>query len=160
MKIFGKTLSEYVAFEWWILALIAAVGICRLALSLAGLPNSEVKWLSVTVTALLGMVYCAVMVHISGFGSYKHLLPLIVLQGIVANVIVTGGILLAMATRIDNIYSAPEYSGGVDGKTWMHAGAHIVLGFIIGPLVSWVVAAGIMFIVKKISRTAVPAVGH
>jgi hypothetical protein len=160
MKIFGKTLSEYVGFERWILVLIAAVGIGRLVLSLAGLPNSEVKWLSVTVMGILGMVYCAVIVHTSGFGTYRHLLPLMVLQGIVGNVIVAGGILLAMATGTDNIYSAPEYSGGVDGKTWTHAGAHILLGIVVGPLVFWLVAAGIMFIVKKVTRTPVPVGGH
>lgn len=156
MKILGKSLGEYVAFEKWILVLIAAVGIGRLALSMAGLPNSEVKWLSVTAMGLVGMVYCAVIAHTSGFGSYRHLYPLLVLQGLVANVIVAGGILLAMATGIDNIYSAPEYSGGVDGKTWTHAGAHIVLGIVIGPVVAWLVASGLMFLVKKFVRVSVP----
>ena len=160
MKIFGKTLSEYVGFEKWILVLIAAVGVGRLALSLGGLPNSEVKWLSVTVMGILGMVYCAVIVHTSGFGTYRHLLPLMVLQGFIGNVIVAGGILLAMRTGTDNIYSAPEYSGGVDGKTWTHAGAHMLLGVVVGPLVFWLVAAGIMFIVKKVARTPVPVSGQ
>jgi hypothetical protein len=160
MKIFGKTLSEYLVFYRWVLVLIAAVGVVRLVLSLAGLPNSEVKWLSVTVAGMLAMVYSAVVVHTSGFGSYRHLLPLMVLQGIVGNVVVAGGIVLAIATGTDNIYSAPEYSGGVDGKTWTHVGAHLLLGAIIGPLVFWLVAAGIMFIVKKVARTPVPVAGH
>jgi hypothetical protein len=160
MKIFGKTLSEYVGFEKWILVLIAGVGFVRLALSLGGLPNSEVKWLSVTVMGLLGMVYCAVIVHTSNFGSYRQLLPLLVLQGTVGHVIVAGAILLAMATGIDNIYSAPEYSGGVDGKNWSHVGAHLLIGIVIGPLVSWLVASGIMFLVKKVARTPVPVAGH
>ncbi len=158
MRIFGKSLLEYIDFARWILILIAAVGVSRLILSLAGLPNSEVKWLSVTVAVIIGMLYCAVAVHTSGFGSYTHLLPLLVLLGIVGNVIVAGGILLAMAMGVDNIYSAPEYSGGVDGKTWTHAGAHILLGSVIGPLFLWLVAAGLMFVVKKVARTAAPSV--
>ncbi len=159
MKIFGKTLSEYIGFSKWILLLIAVVGIGRLILSLAWLPNSEVKWLSVTVTELLGLIYYSVLVYTSGFGSYRHLLPLLVIQALVANVIVAGGILLAMATGINNIYAAPEYSGGVDGRTWTHAGAHIVFG-IVSSLVAWLVAAGLMFIVKKIVRTPVPVGQH
>ncbi len=155
MKIFGKTLSEYVGFSKWILLLIAVVGIGRLALSLAGLPDSEVKWLSVTVMELLGLVYYSILVHTTGFGSYRHLLPLLVIQAIVANVIVAGGILLSMATGVTNIYSAPEYSGGVNGATWTHAGAHIVFG-IVTSLVAWLVAAGLMFIVKRVVRTPVP----
>jgi hypothetical protein len=157
MKIFGRSLSEYVAFSKWILVLIAVVGAGRLVLSLAGLPNSEVKWLSVTVAGLLGIVYFAVRVPINGFGGYKQLLPLMVLQGALANLIVVGGILLAMATGTDNIYSAPEYSGGTDGKTWGHAGAHLVLGIVVGPLIAWLVAAGLMFIVRKIAPVATEA---
>ncbi len=160
MKIFGKTVSEYVGFEKWILLLIAAVGFGRLILSLAGLPNSEVKWLSVTVMGIIGMVYCAVVVHTSGFGSYRHLLPLLILQSFVGNLIVTGGILLAMATGTNNIYSAPEYSGGGDGKTWTHAGAHVFLGIVLGPLVFWLVASGLMFLVKKVARVSVPVGEH
>ncbi len=156
MKVLGKSVGEYVAFEKWILVLIAAVGIGRLALSLAGLPDSEVKWLSVTAMGLVGMVYCAVVAHTSGFGTYRHLYPLMVFQAIVANVIVAGGILLAMATGVNNIYSAPEYSGGVDGRTWTHAGAHLVLGIIVGPVVFWLVASGLMFLVKKVVRVSVP----
>ena len=154
MNIFGKPVSEYVSFTKWILWLIVIVFVARLALSLAGLPNTDVKWLSVTGAAFVGLVYCAVRVPLTGFGGYRHLLPLFVLQGAVANLLIAGAILLAMARGVDNIYSAPEYSGGVDGKTWTHAGAHLVLGIAIGPLVVWLVGAGIMFIVKKVSPSA------
>jgi hypothetical protein len=51
------------------------VGLARLGLSLAGLPNSTTKWLSLTVLTLLGVFYYGVRVHTSGFGSYKQLLP-------------------------------------------------------------------------------------
>jgi hypothetical protein len=151
MKVFGKSVSEYVSFTKWILWLIALVGAARLALSLAGLPNSEVKWLSVTAMWILGVVYCAVRVPTKGFGGYKHLLPLLVLQGAVESLIIAGAIMIAMARGVDNIYSAPEYSGGGDGKTWQHVGAHFLLGFVLGPLVFWLIAAGIMFVVKKVS---------
>ncbi len=122
---------------------------------MAGLPNSEVKWLSVTVAGLLAMVYIAVRVPTSGFGNYRHLLPLLVLQSAVANVIVAGGIVMAIAIGKDNIYSVPEYSGGVDGKTWTHAGAHILFGVVLGSLVFWLVASGVMFVVKKINGSSV-----
>ena len=160
MKIFGKSLSEYVAFCKWILVLIAVVAIGRLALSLAGLPNSEVRWLSVTAMEFVGLIYCAVRVPTSGFGSYKHLLPPLVLQAAVGNVIVAAGIVLAIATQKDNIYSAPEYSGGADGKTWLHAGAHLLFGIVVGSLLFWLVAAGLMYIVKRVARSSVPASAH
>ena len=66
---FGKTLSEYVRFQRPMLLLVAVVGLLRLALSLAGLPNSTVKWLSVSVAGLIGVVYYAVRVHTQGLAA-------------------------------------------------------------------------------------------
>jgi len=150
MKIFGKSLGEYVAFSKWILVFIFVVGMARLALSLAGVPNSTGKWLSVTVATLIGVLYFAIRVHTSGFGSYKNLLPIYVLQGLVGNAVIIPAIALAIVTGTDNIYSAPEFSGGQDGKTWVHAGAHLVLGTIMGPLLTWLVGCLIMFVTKKV----------
>ena len=152
MTIFGKSVSEYFAFQKAIVILIVLVALARLTLSLAGLPTSSVKWISVTTMGLLGLVYCAIQVPRSGFGGYKHLLPLYVIQAGTANIIIAGCVALAITTGTDNIYSLPEYSGGSDGKTWFHAGAHLVLGLIVGPLVAWLIGSGIMFVVKKLSR--------
>ena len=148
---FGKTLSEYISFAKPILLLIIVVGIARLALSLAGVQSSAVKWLSVSAAMFIGLVYFAIRVYTTGFGSYKQLLPLLFLQGVVSQVIIISGIVIAMQTGKDNIFSAPEYSGGGDGKTWLHVGAHLALGTTVGPLLAWLVGCVIMWVTKKIS---------
>jgi hypothetical protein len=150
MNIFGKRLAEYVAFSKPFLGLILVVGIARLALSLGGVPNSTAKWLSITAVMWIGIVYFSIRVHTSGFGSYKHLLPILVLQGLVAQLVVVPAIMLAIFTGHDNIYSVPEYSFGQDGKTWLHVAAHLGLGTTIGPLVGWLVGCLIMFAAKKL----------
>ena len=160
MPAFGKTFSEYVQFQKPILVLILIVGLARLLLSLAGVPNSTVKWLSVTVVTLLGGLYCAIRVHTSGFGSYRHLLPLLVIQNTLAHTISAGTIAIAIVTGKNNIFSAPEYSGGGDGKTWLHVGAHLVLGIVVFSLVLWLVACLILFITRKLTpprRAGAPA---
>jgi hypothetical protein len=157
MTIFGKRLSEYFAFAKVFLLLIAIVGIARLALSLAGIENATVKWLSISVVALLGLVYYSIRVYTSGFGSYKQLLALIVIQSIVAQSIIIAGIVIAIFTGRDNIFSAPEYSGGGDGKTWLHAGAHLLFGVIVGSLLAWLIGSAIMWITKKAVRRDVAA---
>ena len=158
MTIFGKPLSEYVSFAKVILLLIVVVGVARLCLSLAGVENATVKWLSISVVTLVGLVYYSIRVHTSGFGSYKQLLALIVIQSIVAQTIIIAGILIAIFSHRDNIFSAPEYSGGGDGKTWLHVGAHVVFGVIAGSLLFWLVGSLIMFITKKlVSRDAATA---
>src|SRR5216117_3417234 len=112
MTIFGKRLSEYVAFSKPFLGLILVVGIARLALSLGGVPSSTAKWLSITAVMWIGVLYYSIRVHTSSFGSYKHLLPICLLQGLVAQAIIVPAIVIAIFTGNDNIYSAPEYSFG------------------------------------------------
>ena len=49
---FGKTLTQYLGFQKVVLVLIVLAFLVRLALSLAGTPNSVAKWISVTVVLL------------------------------------------------------------------------------------------------------------
>jgi hypothetical protein len=148
---FGKSFSEYVSFEKVVLWIIAIVGLGRLALSLGGVSNSAARWLSISVVMLLGVVYVSIRVHTSGFGSYKQLLPLIWIQTALAQSIVAGSIVLSIITHKENIFSAPEFSGGADGKTWRHVVAHLAIGFLIGPLVLWLIGSLILWVTKKVA---------
>lgn len=159
MKIFGKSLSEYVAFAKIVLAAVAIIGVLRLVLSLAGVPDATVKWISMTVVVLLGALYLGVQVSRSGFGTYRHLLPMMVLQSAVANGIAALGILVAILTGRSNIFTAPEYSPGGAGATWLHFGAHIVLGLTVIALFLWALASLAMLVAKKLGapETKAPA---
>jgi hypothetical protein len=149
MTLFGKTLSEYLSFQKIILLLMLVVGLARLGLSLGGVPNSTTKWLSISVVGFIGLVYYAVRVHTSGFGSYKQLLPLLVIQGLVAQAIIIAAIIIAAFTGKDNVFSAPEFSGAFYGKPWLHAVGHIIVGGIAIPLLGWGIASVLMWAVKK-----------
>ncbi len=148
---FGKTLAEYLRFQRVILALVVLAFVVRLALSLAGVADTTARWSSVTVVLLVGMVYYGVAVYTKGFGSYKQLYPLMLIQSIVGEGLVALGIVLAILTSHDNIYTVPEYSGGGDGKTWLHVGAHLFLGIVVLPLVSWAIGSLIMLVTKKVA---------
>ena len=130
--------------------LILIVGLARLFLSLGGVPDSTTKWLSISVVSLIGLIYYAVRVHTTNFGSYKQLLPLIYIQSVVGQGIVIAGIIIAIYMGKDNVFSAPEFSGGSDGKTWLHVLAHLIVGIIVGPLVGWLIGSALLFVVKKI----------
>lgn len=149
MTIFAKRLSEYVAFCWPFLALILVVGIVRLAISLGGASTSTARWISITAVMWIGVLYYSIKVHTSGFGSYKQLLPICILQGLAAQVIIIPSIILAILTAKDNIYSVPESFFGQDGKTWLHVAGHVVGGIIVGPLIGWLVGCAIMFATRK-----------
>jgi hypothetical protein len=87
--------------------LILAVGFVRLLSSLAGVSDSIVKWFSLTALAIIGIVYCAIQVPRTGFGGYKHLLPLYVMQAGTGNLIIAGGIALSAITGQRKHFQAP-----------------------------------------------------
>jgi len=151
---FGKRLSEYLRFQRAWLVLIAAVGLARLGLSLAGLPDKTVSLLSMTVVGWVAILYYGVAVHTRGFGSYKHLVPLIFLQMVLVQAIAVFGILLAIA-GLPNIYAAPEYSGPPFARSanqWSHALAHLTIGIVVPVLLGWGVASLVLLVTKRVAR--------
>jgi hypothetical protein len=151
---FGKSVGQYLSFQRLFLVAIVVVFVVRLALSLAGTPNATARWVSVTVVLLLGTLYYGVAVHTRGFGSYKQLYPLSLFQSLLGEGLVALGVALAIVTGQDNIYTAPEYSGGADGKTWLHVFAHVVVAAVILPLVSWGISSLVLLVTKKVAPKA------
>jgi len=78
-------------------------------------------------------------------------LPLLLFQSVLAETLVALAIVLAIVTGTDNIYTAPEYSGGGDGKNWMHVVAHLIVGFIVLPLVTWAISSLVLLVTKKVA---------
>ena len=84
----GKPLSAYLAFAKPVLALIAVVWLLRLGLSMAGIPVGAVRFVSVTGVVLLGALYFGWAVGQKGFGSFKQLYGLNLIQGIFSQTLV------------------------------------------------------------------------
>ena len=147
---FGRTFSEYIRFERWILILIAIVWAIRLGVSLSGASFSLTRWISINIALLIGLVYCSIAVHTSRFGSYKQLLGLLFIQGAFAHLLIAAAIVLGILTGTDNAYTAPEVSGGQDGKFWLHVVAHLLLAPVLLSLVNWLIGSIILFITKRV----------
>jgi hypothetical protein len=152
---FGKSVSQYLGFQKAFLALIAVVGLARLGLSLAGVPDTATRWLSMNAVAWAAALYYGVAVHTSGFGSYKQILPLGFFQTVVQQSIATLGILLSIA-GFRNVYAAPEFSMGAQSQ-WTHLLAHVTIGIVVPPLLLWGVASLVMLITKRVTRRAAVA---
>jgi len=148
--IFGKPAGQYLAFQKLPLILTAAVGLARLALSLAGVPNSTVAFLSMNVVLWASAFYYGFAVHRRGFGSYRQILPLVFFQVAVFHGVACLGILLAII-GFDNIFAAPEYSGpATPGNQWLHLLSHLTVGMVLAPLVLWGAASIAMLVAKKL----------
>jgi hypothetical protein len=153
VKVFGKTVSEYFVFQRWVMILIVVVGLARLFLTLSGVSDSVTRWFSVTAVAVVGIVYCAIQVPLTGFGGRKHLIPLFVMQAVTGNLIIAIGIAISVTMGKENIFTRPEYSGPMSNNQWRHAGGHLFVdGLIVGPLLGWVIASILMFATQRLSR--------
>jgi len=157
---FGRSLGEYVRFMKPVLVLITVVWAARLALSMAGVPIGFGKVFSITIVLLATILYYPWALHRSGFGSFKQLYALFLIQGVYSQTLVALAIVLAILTGTDNIYTVPEFyppsQGGssfpVDGKNFGHAAAHIVLaGAIFIPAVSWIVGSLVLAVMRRTS---------
>jgi hypothetical protein len=156
MQVFGKRLSDYIRFQKPILIAILVVGLLRLILSLAGVPVGTVQLFSMTVVALAGAIYYGIRVPKTGFGSYRHLLPLVVIQSALANGIAVAGIVIALITGQENIFTAPGFSPG-EGRDTFHLVGHFVFGIGIGSLISWGISSLVMLIARKLARPSAAA---
>jgi hypothetical protein len=145
---FGKRIPEYLAFQKVVLIVLAAVGLARLGLSLAGLPDTAVRWLSMNAVGWAAAFYYGVAVHTKGFGSYKQILPLAIFQTVVQQSIAVLGILLSIA-GYPNVFTAPEFSFGAG--PWPHLLAHLTIGLVVPPFLLWGVASLVMLITKKVA---------
>jgi hypothetical protein len=100
---------------------------------------------------LVGIVYCSIAVHTTGFGSYRQLFGLLLVQSVVAHTLIASAIVLGIITGVDNAFTIPEVSGGGDGKFWFHVVAHAMAGFILA-VFAWLLGAVILFVTKRIVR--------
>ncbi len=143
---FGKPYAEYIRYQMPFLAATAVVGLLRLGLSIAGQPNSVVQFASITAVGFASFAYYGAMVRRHGFGTYRHLLPLVFNQGLIANAIAVLGIVLSVY-GMPNIYDAPEFRGPfatAQTTPLQHALAHIFGGTTAGALVGWAFASIVM----------------
>src|SRR5262249_2744911 len=129
--------------------LIVVVYALRLGLSLAGMPVSQARWVSINLVLLVGLVYCSIAVHTRHFGGYKHLYGLLLVQIAFAHLLIALAIILAVVTGTQKLSPTPEYSPTANGATWGHAALHVVAGFV-APLVSFVIGSIILFITKRV----------
>jgi hypothetical protein len=159
---FGRSLSEYLAFQRPVLILIGAVWALRLAFSMTGLPVSGVQFLSVTGVLVLGAVYYGWAVGRKRFGSFKHLYALNLVQGLFSQALVAAAIVLAMLLGRDNIFSIPEFyppAQGIgvlglpmppDGKSWGHALEHLLVAGAIGfPIIGWLLGSPVLLVTSR-----------
>lgn len=147
MPLFGKTLGDYLRFAQLVLIVTVAVGLVRLGLSLAGM-NGVANWFSVTAVGLVALVYFGVRVHTAGFGGYKQLLILVLIQGVVSQLLIGLAIALTPLTGIETIYN----DGSMEiSRQWGHVASHVIGGPIFAAI-QWIPAAIVLAVTKLVVK--------
>jgi hypothetical protein len=114
------------SIKWFMLA-IFAVGMLRFALTLAGLPDSQVKYASMTVILIASSVYFAAILD-----SRKDRLKAAYLLILPYMVIEVSALGYTWATGRSTIFHAPQYSFGTG--IGLHTLGHLIGGLTWEPL--------------------------
>lgn len=164
-----RSWSESLRFQRGSLILIALVWAIRLGLSLAGVSDDAARWASISAVGLTtAVLYYPWALWRSGFGAFKLLYRLCLVQGVFSQVLVAAAIVLAIFTGHDNIFTVPEYyppsAGGSplppDGKNFGHAAAHVVFaGALVIPVVTWLLGSLVLLALRKLAPRPAAAMG-
>ena len=107
------------------------------------------QFVSVTGVLVVGALYYGWAIGRKGFGSFKQLYGLNLVQGVFSQTLVAIAIVLAIVIGQDNIYTTPEFyppAQGIgvlglplppDGKNFGHAIEHIVVAGAIAFPIIW-----------------------
>ena len=125
--------------------MLACVGLARLGLSLSGMSDGAVQWVSMNAVGWLAALAHGFAAR-KGLGGYRRLLPFVFFQALVFHGIAVAGILLTLA-GLPNIYGAPASQ-----NQWLHAAAHLTLGMLAATLLWWGAASVSLFVSRKLAR--------
>ena len=131
------------------IAAILIVGIVRFVLTVSGLPNSVVKFFSMTVVIFAGLVYFALVTtsHLERLkASYLLILPYMIIEAVALG--------FTWATGRATIFHAPEYS--FNSPLPLHFAGHILGGLTWEPLsvfilmeLIWLVSRAVGLVIGK-----------
>lgn len=154
MNICGYGLRDHFRLLAPMFGLIAGVLVLRWVLDAAGAPAGFVRVLSVTAVTSLSILVAVGLMHFRRFGSYLNVVVASFLLVTWEQLLIIAAILFAVVTKIENVYTAPEFSiPGDDPHHIKHILGHLTFGIGAGTLLG--VATGCLLL--WLLRMLVPA---
>ena len=149
MSLFGKNLPDYLRFVRTGIILILAMGVIRFIVGASGVPYDRATHLvSMTIVTLFAALIYGQRAKASGFGGYRHLLPVAFLLAATTYGFIIVAILIEGLGGIHGYFHAP---GAGQAPAGMGIGDHIV-GQLIVMAVSGVVLWGVFSLGFLLSR--------
>ncbi len=149
MKICGHGLRDHLRLLAPSFGLITAVFVLRLVLDAVGAPSGLVRACSVTVAGAVAILVAVLMIHNRRFGDYSNVAVAVLLLVGWQQLLISGAIAFFAFTGIQNIYSAPEYSGGL-ADPWRHIAGHLTFGLGFGELVGAAMGCLLLWMLRRL----------
>jgi hypothetical protein len=143
MNIGGYGLRDHIRLLGPLFGLIAAVWLLRWVLDAVGTPRWLVLVVSVTAITSLSILAAAGLMHFRRFGSYLNVVVASFLLVTWGQLLIILAIILAAATGVENIFTAPEFSndqshlGNILAHLTFGIGAGTLFGAATGCLLLW-----------------------
>jgi len=142
MTRYGKRLARYARFVGVGMALIILIGLARFAAGVLGVPYERGTHLvSITITTMVLAVVYGARVAATGFGTYRHLLPMVVMLALTMYGFIVAAILVEGLGEIHGYFHAPGQGLAPGGMSVLdHIGGQLLaMTLSIGPF--WLLAA-------------------
>ncbi|MEW6207126.1 MAG: hypothetical protein AB1631_02080 [Acidobacteriota bacterium] len=151
MKIHGHTLRDYFRLLAPLFIFIAIVWALRLALGMTSVPLWIVRLVSVSGALALSVVLAVLLIHVRRFGGYPHVFLVSFLLVAWREILIIGAILFSVATGMENIFTAPEFSiKGDDPHHIWHIVGHLSFGVGAGTLLGGGIGCLLLWILRRI----------
>jgi hypothetical protein len=145
MNMCGRGLRDHIRFLAPLFGFIGVMWVLRLALDAAGAPAGLVRAMSLTGATSLAILIAVWLIHTRGFGSYPNVIVASLLLVIFEQLLIIIAIAFSVLTRIQNVFTKPEYSVPDDpshlkhilGQLTFGIGAGVLLGAGTGCLMLW-----------------------
>ena len=145
MNICGRGLRDHIRLLTPLFGFITVVWALRWVLDAAEVSPGVVRTLSVTGATSLAVLIAVWLIHIRSFGSYPNVVVASLLLVVFEQLVIVAAIAFAVVSKIDNVYTKPEYSRPDDpqhvkhilGQLTFGIGAGMLLGAATGCLMLW-----------------------
>lgn len=148
MRINGFSLRDHLRLLAPLFGLIVAVWALRLVLGAIGASGRVLSICSVSVAGPVGLFLAVLLIHGRRFGSYTNVVAAAFLVACWQQGLIIAAIAFATLTGIPNIYSAPEFSGGL--SPFQHIFGHLTFGVGLGTLSGSAMGCLLLWILRKI----------
>ncbi len=151
MKIGGKSLRDHIQLLAPLFALLFAVWLLRIVLSVAHTPNWLIRAFSLTGAVPLTILLAALLIHLKDFGGYSNVVWSAFLLTVWGQLLIVAAVGFSVLVGVDNVYSVPEFSLPMeDPLHLLHMASHVamiplgtLLGAAMGSFLLWLLRAAV-----------------